>query len=181
MDKQIFFFFYNFAHQTIFLDKMVVFFAVIFPYIVIIVAGVYLLLHHENLRSKNIFSNLFKKWKEIGLVFFSGILSWFLADIFKALLHTARPFIKYTKVTSLFFENGFAFPSGHATFFMALAFAIFLSHKKIGYFFIFFAILIGIARIVAGVHSPVDILGGFILGALTAYLVRFLYRYYSRE
>ena len=175
MDKQIFFFFYNLAHQTIFLDKTVVFFAVIFPYIVIVLAGVYLLLHHENLRSRNVFSNLFKKWKEIAIVFFSGISSWFLADVFKVIMHTPRPFIKYTNVTSLFFENGFAFPSGHATFFMALAFAIFLSHRKVGYVFILFAFLIGIARIIAGVHSPVDILGGFILGALTAYLVRFLY------
>jgi undecaprenyl-diphosphatase len=57
---------------------------------------------------------------------------------------------------------------------MALAFALFFSHKKIGYIFMFFAFLIGIARIIAGAHFPVDILGGFILGILTAYLVRFL-------
>jgi len=58
---------------------------------------------------------------------------------------------------------------------MALAFAIFLTHKKVGYWFMFFALLIGIARIIVGVHFPIDILGGFILGALIAYLVRFVY------
>lgn len=181
MDKQIFFLFYDLAHQTNFFDKAVVFFAVIFPYIVIMLAGAYLLLHHENLRSKYIFSDLFKKWKEIALVFFSGILSWFLADLFKALLFTSRPFVRYPNVTSLFFEKGFAFPSGHATFFMAIAFSIFLSHKKVGYVFIFFALLIGTARIIAGVHSPIDILGGFILGALTAYLVSALYKRVARR
>jgi undecaprenyl-diphosphatase len=181
MDKQIFFFFYDLAHKADFLDNTVVFFAVIFPYIVILLAGTFLLLHHEDINAKNIFSKLLKKWREIALVFFSGILSWFFADILKIIFHTARPFVKYQKVTSLFFENGFAFPSGHATFFMALAFAIFLSHKKVGYVFILFALLIGVARIIAGVHSPTDILGGFILGALTAYLVRFLYNRYIRS
>jgi len=36
----------------------------------------------------------------------------------------------------------------------------------------FFAFLIGIARIIAGVHFPIDILGGFILGAGIAYLIK---------
>jgi undecaprenyl-diphosphatase len=72
-------------------------------------------------------------------------------------------------------KTDFSFPSGHATFFMALGFGIFFSHKKAGYVFIFFALLIGIARIIAGVHFPVDILSGFILGAIIAYLVRVIY------
>jgi undecaprenyl-diphosphatase len=58
---------------------------------------------------------------------------------------------------------------------MGIAFAIFLTHKKAGYWFMFFALLIGLARIIVGVHFPIDILGGFILGALIAYLVRFVY------
>lgn len=71
-------------------------------------------------------------------------------------------------------ESGYAFPSGHSTAFMALATSIFLSHKRVGYLFIVFAVLIGLARIVAGVHFPLDILGGFILGAGVAYIVKFL-------
>jgi membrane-associated phospholipid phosphatase len=31
-------------------------------------------------------------------------------------------------------------------------------------------LLIGVARIIAGVHFPIDILGGFCLGFLVAYL-----------
>jgi undecaprenyl-diphosphatase len=58
---------------------------------------------------------------------------------------------------------------------MALAFAIYLSHKKAGYIFMHIALLIGIARVAAGVHFPIDILGGFILGIFIAYIVRFLY------
>ena len=39
----------------------------------------------------------------------------------------------------------------------------------------FFALLIGLARIMAGVHFPIDILGGFIIGSLIAFLVKYLY------
>jgi membrane-associated phospholipid phosphatase len=34
----------------------------------------------------------------------------------------------------------------------------------------FFALLIGVARVIAGVHFPIDILGGFCIGFLVAYL-----------
>ena len=37
-----------------------------------------------------------------------------------------------------------------------------------------FAVLIGLARIMAGVHSPQDILAGFILGGLSSLAVAYL-------
>ena len=175
MNDKIFFFFYNFAHHSIFFDKLVVFFAQTFPYIVVLLAGIFLLFHHEVLPSKNPFKVFAQKWKEIVLVFFSGVLAWLLAEFLKISFHTLRPFLAFQNVTSLLPETGFAFPSQHTTFFMALAVALFFSHKKAGYLFMFFALIIGIARVIAGVHFPVDILGGLILGILTAYLVRFFY------
>lgn len=176
MNNQIFFLFYNLAHQSIFFDKAIVFLAQTFPYIVILLAGIFLLFHHEVFSSEKPFKALMQKWKEIVLVFFSGILAWCFASVLKILIHSPRPFIVFPKVVSIISETNFSFPSGHATFYMALAFAIFFSHKKAGYWFMSFALLIGLARIAAGVHFPVDILGGFILGILTAYLVRYLYK-----
>ena len=35
-----------------------------------------------------------------------------------------------------------------------------------------FPFRLGLARIIAGVHFPIDILGGFIIGALVAYFVK---------
>jgi undecaprenyl-diphosphatase len=157
-------------------DKLIVFFANTFPYLVILAAGIFLVFHHEVLPSKSPFKAFAQKWKEIMLVFFSGIAAWVLAELLKFFIHTERPFLKLSGVVSLFDKTGYAFPSGHATFFMALAFALFFSHRKVGYVFIIFAVLIGLARIAAGVHFPVDILGGFVLGILTAYLVKFLYK-----
>ena len=172
MNNQLFFFFYNLAHQSQTFDKIVIFFAVHFPYVVIVLAGLFLLFHHEVLLSQNPLKEFKQKWKEILAVFFSGALAWFLAYVLKYLFRTGRPFDIFPKVISLFPETGYAFPSGHATFFMALAVALFFSHKKAGYVFIFFALLIGLARIIAGVHFPVDILGGFILGFGIAYFLK---------
>ena len=100
---------------------------------------------------------------------------WILAYFFKFLIHLPRPFDAFSEVHSLIPESGYSFPSGHATFFMALAMSIFFLHKKAGYVFMIFALVIGLARIIAGVHFPADILGGFILGALVAYLVKNVY------
>ena len=180
LNNQIFFIFYNLAHQSILIDKLIVFFAKTFPYVVIVLAGIFLLFHHDVLPSQNPLKIFAKKWKEIILVFFSGILAWCLAQVLKLLIHTKRPFLALPNVHNIMAESGYSFPSGHATFFMALAFALFFSHKKAGYWFMFFALLIGLARITAGVHFPIDILGGFILGAGTAYLVRFLYKKFNK-
>jgi membrane-associated phospholipid phosphatase len=128
-------------------------------------------------RSQNFFSPIciMKKKKEILFVFFTGALAWVLANALKIFIHTDRPFIALSNVQALFSKTGFSFPSGHATFFMALAVSIFFLHKKAGYIFMFFALLIGIARIIAGIHFPVDILGGFVLGIGVAYLLKNVY------
>lgn len=185
MNNQIFFALYNLSHKFVFFDKTIIFVADTLPYLVVLASVIFLLFHHEVLSSKTFSKDIdiwdsfkvFKqKWKEIALVFFSGVTAWCIAYVLKLIIHTPRPFTLFSQVSSLFPETGFAFPSGHATFFMAIGFAIFFSHKKAGYIFIFLALLIGIARIMAGVHFPVDIFGGFILGTVTAYLVRFLYK-----
>ena len=172
MNNAIFFFFYNFAHQSDLFDKIVFFTAIYFPYAVIILAGLFLLFHHEILQKENPFQVFLEKKKEILLVFFSGAVAWVLAFVLKILIHNPRPFEVFSQIQPLFTANDYSFPSGHATFFSALAFELFLLHKKAGYVFMFFALLICLTRIIAGVHFPVDILAGIILGTLVAYLIK---------
>lgn len=158
MNDSIFYFFYNLAHQSVFFDKLVVFFAMYFIYIVIILALFFLFFR--------------KKWEELILLCVSGSLAWILAKILKILIHTTRPFDVFSQVQSLFVETGYAFPSGHTMVASTIAFALFFVNKKVGYVFILFALLIGLARIISGVHFPIDILGGFVFGALIAILVK---------
>ncbi len=173
MNDKIFFFFYNLAHQSQIFDNIIIFFAVYFPYIVIILAGLFLLFHHEVFKAENPYQVFLQKKKEIIPAFSSGAIAWVIAKIVKIFLQIPRPFDAFPQVQSLFTETGFTFPSGHATFFGALAVTLFLSHKKAGYIFMGFGLVIGLARIVGGVHFPIDILGGFVLGAIVSYLVAY--------
>ncbi len=162
MNDTVFFFFYNLAHQSIFLDKMIVFLADTFPYIVAVGAGIFLFYKHF-------------KIKEFIFVFLSSFFAYAIASILKILIHTPRPFLVFSDVQSLFIENSFAFPSGHAAFFSCLAMTIFFINKKVGYYFMFFAFLIGITRIASGVHFPVDILGGFAIGIAISFVFKYIF------
>lgn len=173
MNDKIFFFFYNLAHTSVFFDKTVIFFAETLPYIFIFLIFCFFLQKDNIFNIKKIFEILLLKWRNIFLVLIAGIVAYLFSYVLKIIIHLPRPFVKFDYVVSLFRETGFAFPSGHATFFMALAFGIFFQNKKFGYFFIILAILIGLARIIAGVHFPVDILGGFVLGAIVATGIKF--------
>ena len=158
MNEAVFYFFYNLAHQSVFFDELIVFFAVSFPFAVMFLAFLYLLFYRKSLQ-------------DLIFVFFAAGVTWIIAHFLKILINIPRPFDAIANVSALFTESGQAFPSGHAAFFSALAFAIFFINKKAGYVFMLFALLIGLARIMAGVHFPVDILGGFTLGIAVAFLV----------
>ncbi|MEK7190286.1 MAG: phosphatase PAP2 family protein [Patescibacteria group bacterium] len=169
MNNTVFSFFYNLAHQSQILDSVIVFFAVYFPFVVVFGAGIFLFRFFSwNPQTPE----FFKKYKEFLPLFFSSVLAYCLAYILKILFHISRPILALPDIQPLLTKTSFSFPSEHATFFMALAFSIFFLHKKAGYIFMFFAFLIGLARIVAGVHFPIDILGGFILGIVVAFVAR---------
>lgn len=174
MNNTIFYFFYNFAHQSNILDNLIIFCGVYLPFLTIFGAGIFLLFHHDVLSSGNPFQEFFKKWREILLVFLSGILAWFSVFVLKLFFETLRPYQILPNITPLFSPTDHSFPSGHATFFFALAFSLFFSHKKIGYIFFIFAIIISTARIAAGVHFPLDILGGFLLGYISTLLINYI-------
>ncbi len=90
----------------------------------------------------------------------------------KGLFHLPRP-------SGLTFD---AFPSGHATFFLTLAFlAYYLPRAKsrgllISIFFFLTALIIGLWRVYLGLHYTTDIFAGFAL----AYLLSFSYRNYLK-
>ena len=71
----------------------------------------------------------------------------------------------------LFAPHDSAFPSEHTVIAFALAVTVFMHDRKVGWVFLICAILIGIARVIANVHYPIDIIGGAFLGTIVAVLV----------
>lgn len=89
-------------------------------------------------------------------------------------IHRARPFVTLDSVRNLIpadiSENLQSFPSGHAVFFFALAMAVYRYNKRWGTLFFIGATLMGIARVIAGIHWPGDIVGGALIGRLVGWL-----------
>jgi len=83
---------------------------------------------------------------------------------------TMRPFMAY-EVHQLIAEQGSSFPSGHASFFFALSSAVFAWNKRMGIFFFVASLLMGISRVMAGVHYPSDIFAGMAVGIASAWIV----------
>ena len=106
-----------------------------------------------------------RKMFNFSLFFMSGLFSWILSNIIKNILRLNRPFIDL-HITPLYKEVGFSFPSEHMAVFTAIAVCMFFINKKAGYIFSFIAILVGLSRVIIGVHYPVDILGGAIVGLI---------------
>ena len=71
-------------------------------------------------------------------------------------------------------ENDWPFPNGHSAFLFAIATTMYLYNKKWGIGCFIAVILLNISRVVAGVHTLSDMLGGMIIGIITAYII-FLY------
>lgn len=65
-------------------------------------------------------------------------------------------------------DNGF--PSEHATFSALLAVSTYFFNKRLGVGLFAAAILVGLGRIGAHVHSPIDIIAGLFIGSFAAWL-----------
>lgn len=166
LDSALFTAIHNLANQLNVLDWLIIFTAKYLAYF--LVAGFFILLFLEK--------DWRKRFYDFSLASLSVILSWgIVTEIIRFIYFRPRPFV------ALGFEPLFnhsaaeaAFPSGHAAFFFALAFAVFFINKKIGILYIAAAVLMGFARVMAGVHWPLDILAGALFSFLSVFVVRWI-------
>lgn len=70
----------------------------------------------------------------------------------------------------------YSFPSSHATNISGVAFLFSVIYPRYRLWFWALAITVGFSRIYTGVHYPLDVLGGLILGSLVAYVIFFVYQ-----
>jgi undecaprenyl-diphosphatase len=143
-------------------DWVIVFFAEYLPYLIVLIV-VYA---------------IYKIWREgKGQKIIGYFLAFVSAGIGRGIVSIIRHYYPHPRppaalhITPLFPETTSSFPSGHAVFFFALAAGVYMVDKKLGRLLYILATLVGIARIVAGVHWPSDIVAGALLGILTSYTV----------
>jgi undecaprenyl-diphosphatase len=127
--------------------------------------------------------NAKKYWKmfvEAGLA--AGISKFILAEFIRYLWFRPRPFVALNFIPLINQSaDEAAFPSGHASFYFALSTIVYFYNKKVGTAFYAITTLIVLARVFVGVHWPLDILAGALLGILTAWVFNKLFRKYGNK
>ena len=120
---------------------------------------------------------LFKKyrlaWRFFVVVGGAGILM----EIAKYIAKEPRPFVLlHGHLHARAVETGLnSFPSGHQTVAtaMALTLALILP-KKWQFIAVIWILIVGFSRLYLGVHTPLDIIGGFAIGLIAVCVVRLL-------
>ena len=153
------------------LDVSGIFFAQYFEYVLIFCIAVFLFLPIR-FSLPRLIEKVKKNWSIAGQAIFAAIISRFVfTEIIRYTFPVSRPFVE-NDVSSLFhYASTNSFPSGHATFYFALSAVIFYYYKKAGIAAFVASFLICISRVFCGVHWPLDIIAGFVVGIFTAYLM----------
>ncbi len=100
---------------------------------------------------------------------------YFLSEAF----FRSRPFDEIAVTTLLYRPTDSSFPANAAAILFGLAFPVWLGNRPAGKVFLVVAGLHSVARVVAGMHYPFDVLAGAAVGGLIALGVRWLFRVLS--
>ena len=187
IDKQVLFYFNDLMAQHEWI-QWVVFILARYAVIIFVVVLIYLWFrkspqdrdgflgigHHEN-RQAVVFAVL-------------ALAVGFLIDlIISYIFPRPRPFTSYPElIQSLNLTADLSsFPSTHAIAVFAMATSIWMSRlwhfRNWGIFLFVVAFLIALARIAAGVHYPSDIIGGIIIGVISAWIIKENYDWIKRK
>ena len=103
-----------------------------------------------------------------------GVIGWLaVTRIIAFFWFRERPIADLSLPTKeiVFHRPTYSFPSDHALFLFALASGFyFAGHKEIGIGLYVVAIIISFSRVVVGIHFPLDVIVGAIIGIIIAWL-----------
>ncbi len=158
------------AGQSVWLDRLAVFFADYAGYVLVVILVLIFIFKSARLSRFMVLVALISAAVSRGII----------TTVIRFFYHHPRPF-DVLAVRQLIPESGYSFPSGHAAFYFALSTGAYFYNKKLGTAFFVVSVLMGVARIFVGVHWPADILGGALVGIVTALLVNFCARKYLEK
>jgi len=117
----------------------------------------------------------YRRWGLLGLTILAVALADWSAMGLKAVFDRPRPPVRYPEPETLLkTAHDGSFPSGHAATSFAAATIMSFAFPRLAPFLFVLAALVAWSRVYVGVHYPLDIIGGAILGVLVAIAVRTL-------
>lgn len=99
-----------------------------------------------------------------------------VANIIDTTLQNPRPFAALDIISLIPHADVNSFPSGHMASMTPIVFTLFLINRKAGWWGVFALALVGLGRIITGVHWPSDILGGIFVGVISSYLIYWFFK-----
>ncbi|MDN5317929.1 MAG: undecaprenyl-diphosphatase, partial [Thermoanaerobacterium sp.] len=85
-----------------------------------------------------------------------------------------RPFVTHKVNLLVKHPSDASFPSDHLSGGSAITFTELKYNKIIGSIMMLLTILLIIARVYVGVHYPIDVIGGFVIGYVSSKLIKYL-------
>ncbi|HQU08167.1 MAG: hypothetical protein B7X04_00030 [Parcubacteria group bacterium 21-54-25] len=110
------------------------------------------------------------RWRFFLLSAFALPLSYLSSLIAGFLYYDPRPFVVLHVVPLISHAADNGFPSDHALLMGTLAAIVTVFNRRIGALLWALAILVGVARVLAAVHHPIDILASFVIAIAAAAL-----------
>ncbi|MEK7611847.1 MAG: phosphatase PAP2 family protein [Patescibacteria group bacterium] len=162
-DTTVFSLLFGVAHISPLLNGLIIFFARYLPYLIAISAAIIILLEPTWKKKFWAFS-LVSLTLLLGKGIINEAIQFFYTRLRPPIVLGIEPLIPLPQAPS--------FPSSHAVIMFGVAMAIFFVHKKWGAIFLGLAALVALARVMAGVHWPLDILAGAIIGMGAAYIMK---------
>ncbi len=114
---------------------------------------------------------VFKRTRKISVDLAGAfIIAIILGELSKFIMAQLRPF-DYFQVNLLINEqNDFSYPSGHALIVSTGAIMLFKNKQKILFYIMLIeAVIVSYGRVYVGVHWPIDIISGWLLGSWISY------------
>ena len=120
---------------------------------------------------------LMKKDKKLIIKSLLSMTLTFVIDfVINSIYYKPRPFVDHQVNKLINKSASSSFPSGHSMRAFALAQNIYSKDKRLGLLSYFIAAMVAISRIYVGVHYPIDVFIGALIGIFCGWLVE---RYFS--